>query len=188
LFFRALKKERRFEVWAKNKNESEFLKLIEYPFCAFSGKLGPKRKQGDFQIPEGVYFIDRYNPLSNFHLSLGINYPNKADKLNSKSPRGGDIFIHGDCQTIGCIPLTDDKIKELYVLAVQAKENGQSQIPIHIFPFDFSTNKINEMIAENQLSEHRSFWNNLSKVYNDFETKRILRTIDVNSSGHYILK
>lgn len=109
--------------------------VCTYPFCASSGILGPKRKEGDRQIPEGIYYINHFNPVSNFHLSLGINYPNPSDKILSDPAQPGESFyIHGNCVTIGCIPISDDKIKELYILAVEAYNNGQVKIPVHIFP------------------------------------------------------
>lgn len=68
------------EVYAKSKQESVYTKIYEYRICARSGQLGPKRKQGDGQVPEGFYYIDRFNPTSNYYLSLGLNYPNLSDK------------------------------------------------------------------------------------------------------------
>src|SRR5688572_30062654 len=135
LFIRALKKEQLLEVWVKERDKETFALLHTYPFCSSSGVLGPKRKEGDLQIPEGIYHVNHFNPLSNFYLSLGVNYPNASDKIlsDTKHP-GGAIYVHGNCVTIGCIPITDDGIKELYVLAVEAKNNGQKQIPIHIYP------------------------------------------------------
>ena len=71
-----------------------------------SGTMGPKRLQGDYQVPEGFYYINEFNPNSNYHLHLGLNYPNASDKILSDSLRpGGDIYIHGSCVSIGCIPL-----------------------------------------------------------------------------------
>ncbi len=135
LFIRAFKKEKLLEVWVKEAEKEKYILLNTYDFCETSGTLGPKRKEGDLQIPEGVYTINHFNPQSNFYLSLGINYPNASDRILS-DPRkpGGNIYLHGNCVTIGCIPLTDDKIKELYVLAVEARNNGQEKIPVHIFP------------------------------------------------------
>ncbi len=132
----AYKNEKKVEVWATNTNEYQLIKT--YDFCSTSGSLGPKRQQGDMQIPEGLYHIDRFNPASNFYLSLGINYPNSSDRMRANGNAGGDIFIHGDCVTIGCIPITDDKIKELYALCVLAKDQGQNHIPVNIFPFKMS--------------------------------------------------
>src|SRR5690606_38541321 len=92
------------DVYAKTKQETKYKKILSYKICSRSGQLGPKRKQGDYQVPEGFYYIDRFNPSSNFYLSLGLNYPNAADKRNSKANHlGGDIFIHGSCVTIGCL-------------------------------------------------------------------------------------
>ena len=111
LFIRAFKKEEKLEVWVKGKNNTNYVFLKTYDICSTSGELGPKRKRGDLQIPEGFYHINTFNPYSNFYLSLQINYPNKSDRiLGYKANLGGDIFIHGNCVTIGCIPITDDKI------------------------------------------------------------------------------
>ena len=97
---------------------------------------GPKRREGDLQIPEGFYYIDRFNPKSNFYLSLGINYPNQSDRvLGKRGNLGGDIHSYTAAGvTIGCVPITDEYIKEVYWLAVQAKSNGHAKIPVHIFP------------------------------------------------------
>ena len=135
IYIRAFKQEKLVEIWAKDKNKSEYLLLRTYNFCKSSGTLGPKRKEGDNQIPEGFYRIVTFNPESKFYLSLGINYPNKSDRvLGDTTNLGGDIFIHGDCVTVGCIPITDEKIQELYILAVDAKAAGNGRIPISIFP------------------------------------------------------
>ena len=188
IYLRAFKKERTLEVWVKPTNKETFTHLLDYPFCAFSGKNGPKRKEGDRQIPEGFYTIDRFNPTSNFHLSLGINYPNKSDKiLGNKTRPGSDIFIHGGCATIGCIPITDDKIKELYVLAVSAKSAGQKNIPVHIFPRkldDESSVKIRSKRADQP--ELIAFWANLKKGYDHFEVNQTIPSISVNSKGKYL--
>ncbi len=110
ILLRAYKQESELELWAKNKKDKQYTLLKTYKICASSGTLGPKRKQGDIQVPEGFYVIDRFNPVSNFYLSLGVSYPNASDKiLGVKGALGGDIFIHGNCVTIGCLPISDDK-------------------------------------------------------------------------------
>ena len=87
---------------------------------AFSGKLGPKNQQGDLQIPEGVYRASVLNPNSSYYLSIGVNYPNQNDRkrgLKKKiSNLGGDIFIHGRSVTIGCVPVGDHYIEELFYI------------------------------------------------------------------------
>src|ERR1051326_507525 len=125
IFIRAFKMEKQLEVWAKAPKQEKYTLVKTYAICSSSGNVGPKRKQGDGQVPEGFYEIERFNPSSNFYLSLGVSYPNASDKiLGSKGNLGGDIFIHGSCVTIGCMPITDDKIKEVYLMAVEAKSNG----------------------------------------------------------------
>jgi murein L,D-transpeptidase YafK len=204
LFIRVFKKEQKLEIWAKNESDKSFQILKTYDIASPTGDLGPKRKQGDMQTPEGFYFIDRFNPVSNFHLSLGINYPNESDKiLGEKGNLGGDIFIHGSTVTVGCMPMTDDKIKEIYILAVEAKNAGQSQIPVHIFPMNLSKNHFKDLEKYANSSEFLEywsrlkggqkidsqrfikFWNNLKIGFDIFEEKHILPKVSINKDGTY---
>ena len=131
-----LKHEKILEVWGKRDNR--WRKILTYPFTAFSGRLGPKLKEGDRQIPEGIYGISYLNPNSKFHLSMRVNYPNLYDKKMAKREKrtnlGGDIMIHGSNQTIGCIPIGDEKIEELYFLAQKV---GINNIKVILSPVDF---------------------------------------------------
>jgi murein L,D-transpeptidase YafK len=189
LFIRAFKKEMKLEAWIKEKGTNEFKLLATYDFCATSGKLGPKRREGDLQIPEGIYFLNHFNPQSNFHLSLGINYPNASDLiLSDKKSPGGAIYIHGNCVTVGCIPVTDDKINELYILAVEAKNNGQEKIPVHIFPAKLDEGMVESLSKEESADEKlKIFWRNLQLIYRDFKNSRRLKTVSVNKKGEYYL-
>lgn len=187
LYLRAFKKEQKLEVWVKENGTDTYGHLHTYDFCNVSGKPGPKRKEGDLQIPEGVYEINHFNPLSKFHLSLGINYPNTSDKILSdpKNP-GSSIYIHGNCVTVGCIPITDEKIEELYILAVEAVNNGQQKIPVHIFPTRLETSSVEMLIKEvNPNPETIKFWKNLQIIYNDFETSNKVKSVHVNKKGEY---
>ncbi len=190
IYLRAFKMEKTLEVYARDKNRTTFRYIKSYRFCALSGKLGPKQQQGDLQVPEGFYHIDRFNPWSSYHLSLGINYPNDADRILSPHKNlGGDIFIHGDCVTIGCIPLTDDKIKEMYVLSVEARNNGQRQIPVHIFPMKMNAQGMKYLNAIYSGEEKKmQFWNNLKEGYDHFETTAQLPAFEVNTEGRYVFK
>ena len=190
LFIRAFKNEGNLEVWVKQKDTDTFSLLHTYSFCSTSGLLGPKRKEGDLQIPEGIYEINHFNPQSNFYLSLGINYPNASDKIlsDAKHP-GGDIYIHGNCVTVGCIPLTDDKIKELYVLAVEAKSNGQDKIPVHIFPDRLSADMIQKIGDEFSTNKATiQLWNDLQLIYKDFESSKKIKPLSIDAKGKYSLK
>lgn len=185
LYLRAFKKEAVLEVWAKSRNEEPYRLLTTYPFCKNSGILGPKRKEGDRQIPEGFYQISHYNPKSSFHLSLKVNYPNASDLILSDPQQpGSDIYIHGDCQTVGCIPLTDQKIEELYFLSVLGKSQNDS-IPIHILPFKMNEENFEKNIAH--FSQHQTFWKALQTGYDFFEKERRIPEVSVDDDGQYLI-
>jgi len=186
LHLRAYKKQGQLEVWVRAKAAKEFKLIKTYPFAGTSGQIGPKRKQGDRQIPEGFYTIDRFNPWSSYHLSLGLDYPNPSDRiLGKKGALGGDIFIHGSDVTIGCIPITDTLIEELYLLCVEAKDRGQRKIPVHIFPcrMDESGKQMLSTIDANSSTRH--LWSDLEKAYCDFESNRALSKIVFLENGQH---
>ena len=165
VMFRLLKTHRELEVWARNRNGGPFELLHAYPLAATSGTLGPKRHAGDGQVPEGFYEINRFNPNSNFHLSLGLNYPTAAERALGEPDPGGDIFIHGGEVTIGCMPITDAGIEEVYLLAVLARAAGQTAIPVHILPFPITE----EELAKRASSPHLAYWRGLRPGYEYFE-------------------
>lgn len=175
------------DIYAKNKQDVSYWKFLTYKICSRSGQLGPKRAQGDGQVPEGFYHIDKFNPTSNFYLSLGLNYPNLSDKRKSKAGNlGGDIFIHGSCVTIGCLPMTDDFIKEIYLLAIHARNNGQNKIPVYIFPFQMTNQnmlKYKEKYKNN--TELISFWTNLKIGHDKFLKDLHELSIKVSENGDY---
>ena len=182
----AYKQEDILEIYAKNKNDKTYKKIAEYKIASKSGILGPKRMEGDLQVPEGFYYIDRFNPASSYYLSLGINYPNEADRKKSNAKKlGGDIFIHGANVTIGCMPMTDDKIKEIYLYAIYAKDNGQSKIPVYIFPFKMTDDNFNyyKKIYESSLID---FWKNIKEGYDIFQNTKKEITIKIDNNGNYI--
>jgi len=185
ILFRAFKNEAQLELWLKQ--GENYIIYKTYNVCYSSGKLGPKRKEGDLQVPEGFYFIDRFNPQSNFYLSLGINYPNESDKiLSDKLKPGSDIFIHGACVSVGCLPMTDDKIKEIYIIALLAKQGNGQKIPVHIYPFKFSL--LNKFLYYSKYSEQVVFWKNLEEEYLNFEKNKKLRKINIDKNGKYIFE
>lgn len=184
IFIRGFKQEKILEIWVKNKEQATFQKLLEYDFCKLSGELGPKRKEGDFQVPEGFYKIDRFNPQSSYYLSLGINYPNKSDKIRGdKNKPGSDIFIHGNCVTVGCIPITDDKIKELYILAKQANSNGQDTIHVNIYPARLTHENIEYLKTKYQAQI--DFWKELKVIYDQFEKTKQVPDFLITDRGEY---
>ena len=117
-----------------------------YKMTNFSGKLGPKLREGDGQIPEGIYGVGYLNPNSAFHLSLNVSYPNAFDRARSmedgRENLGGDIMIHGGGATVGCIPIGDDAIEEVFFLAAKA---GRKNVTVIISPYDMRKGRIAEL-------------------------------------------
>lgn len=188
LFIRIFKKDKIVEVWLKSKSKKEFQLFKSYKICASSGTLGPKHQQGDNQVPEGFYSVSAFNPYSNYYLSLGVSYPNESDKMKWKNNLGGDIMIHGNCVTIGCIPLTDEFIKEVYILAVEAKNGGQQTIPIHIFPTKLDEKGMTFLQNTFEKSSLIDFWKNLKTGYDYFEVHHFIPKIKADGNGTYIFQ
>ena len=132
-----LKQERQLEIWVSD-GSHDFRFLKTYPILAASGTSGPKLKQGDRQVPEGLYKIESLNPNSRFHLALRVNYPNDFDKehghSDSRTNLGGDIMIHGGAASIGCLAMGDQAAEDLFVLAA---ETGIKNISVIVAPVDF---------------------------------------------------
>ncbi len=190
MFLRAFKDEQELELWvpklADDGQASPWIKVHTWKVTGRSGGPGPKRREGDYQVPEGVYVIDRYNPNSNFHLSLGLNYPNASDKVRS-DPRlpGSDIFIHGGSATVGCLPLGDDGVELLFLTALDAKTNGAAPVRVHIFPFRMEPGSFAEWTRKYAI--HAEFWTELLPVYQEFEKSKIPPRVNVTSEGAYQL-
>lgn len=190
IYIRSFKYDSELEVWVRNSNNEPYKLFKTYKVCALAGGMGPKRMEGDYQVPEGFYYINEFNPSSSYHLSLGINYPNASDRILSDSIKpGGDIYIHGSCLTVGCIPIQNNQIEELYILAANAKTQGQDFIPVHIFPIRFNNKKSFEYFAratkENQ--DVQRFAIRIKEVYDFFEEKKKLPLISVNKKGEYVV-
>ena len=190
LYLRSFKYDSQLEVWVRNSSKENYKLFKTYKICALSGSLGPKRMEGDYQVPEGFYYINSFNPRSNYHLALGINYPNVSDALLSDSLKpGGEIYIHGNCITVGCIPVKDNQIEELYLLASFAKDNGEDFIPVHIFPVRYNNPKSSEYLlkATKEDQEYQHFAARIKEVYDYFEQHKKLPLISVNKKGDYVV-
>ncbi len=190
IFVRAFKAEGELELWAAPpRGGARWVRVRTFEICASSGALGPKTFQGDLQVPEGFYHIDRFNPTSAFHLSLGLNYPNRSDR--ARTPRGvvpgGDIFIHGGCATIGCLPLRDAPISTLYVAAVAAHDAGQARIPVHVFPcrMDRPTCVLTLVKAAAGDATKMMFWEGLRPGFEAFEATGVPPSMRAEADGSY---
>ncbi len=132
----AFKKERKVQLWARQA-DSHWKYVHTYPLTASSGHLGPKLKEHDRQIPEGIYRLTSFNPFSAMHLSMMLNYPNQFDRqhasLDGRSKLGGDIFIHGKDMSVGCLAVGNKAIEQLFYLTHQV---GLEHVRIIIAPND----------------------------------------------------
>jgi murein L,D-transpeptidase YafK len=190
VYIRSFKYDSEMEVWVKSKITDEFKLFKTYKVCALAGTLGPKRIEGDYQVPEGFYYINEFKPNSTYHLSLGLNYPNAADRILADSLQpGGDIYIHGSCVTQGCIPITNPQIEELYILTTHAKNNGQDFIPVHIFPVRFNNPKsmayLERLMRDD--SELRDFEKTMKQAYDFFDVTKQIPVVGVTTKGEYVL-
>ena len=191
ILLRAFKEERELELWAGPRGRP-LTRIKTYPICAESGTLGPKRQEGDEQIPEGFYAVNRFNPWSNFHLALGLDYPNASDRiLGARGRLGGDIMIHGNCVTVGCIPIQNDPIEEVYLVAVDAQANGQARIPVHIFPARLDEAGMKALSARpGVIPPLLAFWRSLQTGYQLFEKTRRppLVTVDPHNGEYRVAR
>lgn len=189
IYLRSFKYNSNLEVWVRQQPGDTFSLFKAYRICALAGTMGPKRMEGDYQVPEGIYYINEFKANSTYHLSLGLNYPNPSDRILSDSLRpGSEIYIHGSCVTVGCIPITDPMIEELYVLSSHARAAGQEFIPVHIFPAKYKEQRSAEYlekILEND-PELKTFEHNLRKAYDIFEHTRKLPVVAITPKGDYV--
>ena len=191
VFIRGFKTEGQVELWAATKDRDAAWVLVRsFPVCAASGELGPKRRMGDLQVPEGFYTLSLFNPHSDFHLSLGVSYPNAADRFHSRGgPPGNAIMVHGNCVTIGCLPLQDGPIEDLYLAAVMARDAGQKTIPIHLFPCRLDEADCQDRLAAaaTDRPDLAAFWAGLRPGYDAFAATGAPPVVRANRDGTYTL-
>jgi len=188
IYLRFFKAHNEGELWARASDTGQYKLIKSYRMCALSGSLGPKRWEGDRQVPEGFYFIDEFNPKSDFYLSLLLNYPNYTDLIKgNRAKPGGDIYIHGGCVTIGCLPMTDPVIMEIYTLCLNAKMAGQTYIPVHIYPIRFDRKGLDFLGREyGSDTTKQRFWVNLKSEYDYFERNHKLTPVMYSPDGRYL--
>lgn len=180
ILVRIYKEESELEVWKQDRS-GRFALLKTYPICRWSGALGPKRKQGDRQAPEGFYTITpgQMNPKSSYYLAFNLGFPNAYDRSHGYS--GAFLMVHGDCSSSGCYSMSDEQMAEIYALGREAFLGGQKSFQVQALPF--------RMTALN-LAKHRSnpsmaFWRMLKEGTDQFEVTRLEPRVDV-CSGRYV--
>ncbi len=191
IYLRIFKDEGQLELWARTGSAAPFRLVQTYPILCASGTLGPKRREGDNQVPEGFYQVDRYNPRSLFQLSLGLDYPNAADRILTADPEhpGTDIFIHGNAVSVGCLAMGDAAAEEIYLAASDARAAGGSDPAAHIFPCRMSDANWNRILAPlcGGRPELEALWHSLRTAYNQFDATRQVPVVTVNAGGQYVV-
>jgi murein L,D-transpeptidase YafK len=165
VFIRIMKESSELELWMKGR--SGWVLMSSYPICAWSGNLGPKLKEGDHQSPEGFYVVNRraMNPNSNYHLSFNLNFPNAYDRAHGRT--GSFLMVHGECASVGCYAMTNPGIEDIYGLVEAAQRNGQSGVPVHVFPFRMT----DANLARHRDSPWLGYWRNLKEGWDWFEAR-----------------
>jgi murein L,D-transpeptidase YafK len=185
VFIRIFKQEKELELWVRNKNAGQYTFFKKIAICASSGELGPKRKEGDYQVPEGIYDISAFNPNSSYYLALQVGYPNKSDRILKTGQRaGGEIMIHGNCVTIGCIPLEDDPVKDVYILCVEARNNKNTP-RCEIYPCRFTDENV-KALKTKYPTEKNNFWDGIRPAYSYFEKNKTPISYTINQKGAYV--
>jgi murein L,D-transpeptidase YafK len=180
VLIRTYKKEAELEIW-KMKSDGRYALLKSYPMCRWSGQLGPKKSEGDRQVPEGFYTITpgQMNPNSNYYLSFNVGYPNAYDRAYGRT--GGTIMVHGVCSSAGCFSMTDAQIAEIYALAREAFNGGQRQIQMQSYPFHMTA----ENLAKHRLDPNIAFWKELKVGSDHFEVSKTEPPVGV-CRKHYV--
>lgn len=189
IMMRIFKQENTLEVW-KRKDTGRYALLAEYEICKWSGKFGPKFKEGDRQAPEGFYTVNKHqlNPASKYHLSFNMGYPNTYDRAHGRT--GSHLMIHGACSSAGCYSMTDEYVQEIYALARESLRGGQKKFQVQAYPFRLTAKNL----VKHRNDKHYKFWTMLKQGYDHFEITRIPPKVDVcnrsyvfntTSSGNY---
>lgn len=161
---RIFKEEAEMEVWKKTR-DGQYELLKTYPICRWSGDLGPKKKQGDRQAPEGFYTITpgQMNPASSYYLAFNTGFPNAYDRAMGYT--GSELMVHGDCSSRGCYAMTDEQIQEIYALARESFFGGQKSFQLQAFPFRMTAMNM----AKHRNNPNFAFWKMIKEGYDNFE-------------------
>ena len=175
IVLRIFKEDGELEVWKKKAETSRYALLKKYDICKWSGKLGPKFKEGDRQAPEGFYTIApaQMNPKSSYHLSFNIGFPNAYDRANERS--GSHLMVHGACSSAGCYSMTDEQIQEIYTLARQAFQGGQRAFQVQAYPFRMTPANM----ARHRNDPNMEFWQMLKEGHDHFQVTGQPPKVDV---------
>ncbi|AQX22009.1 Murein L,D-transpeptidase YafK [Bartonella sp. CDC_skunk] len=167
IMMRFFKEDNIAEIWKQNRS-GVFVLVVSYDICKWSGRLGPKYREGDFQAPEGFYTVqeNQMNPYSKYYLSFNIGFPNLYDQIHGRT--GSYLMVHGACSSVGCYSMNDRNMAQIYAFARDAFKGGQKEFQLHAFPFRMT----DANMQRHYTSPHYEFWMMLKEGYDFFETNR----------------
>ena len=182
MLLRVFKLEREVEVWVQPEDQQTFVLFRIFPICFYSGKLGPKVKEGDMQSPEGFYFVGpaQMRAKSQYHRAIDFAFPNDYDAAQGYT--GTELLIHGNCVSSGCYAMTDPFVEQLYELGSATAATAAQGFWIHAFPFHMTA----EALAGQQDSPWLGFWEQLKAGYDAFETSRVPPHIRVEGGRYFV--
>lgn len=181
VYLRIYKLSSEIEVWVQKGDRFEH--FATYPICMWSGRLGPKLREGDRQAPEGFYTVDKdaLNPNSRMHLSFNLGFPNVYDR--GKGRTGSFLMVHGGCASIGCYAVTDKVVDEVWALVTAALDNGQRRIPVHAFPFRMTEHNLRLRKGD----RWAGFWADLKNGADLFDKTKVPPVVSV-CGGRYVFE
>ena len=167
IFIRIFKREFELEVWMQR--DGVFHRFATYPMCVWSGKLGPKVREGDQQAPEGFYTVDAtaLNPNSQWYRSFNLGYPNAYDRAHSRT--GSFLMVHGGCASVGCFAMTDAQMDDIWQLVTAALTGGQKRFQVQVFPFRMT----HDRLAHYRDHPSIQFWQTLKTGHDLFESSLV---------------
>jgi len=167
ILVRIFKQESELEIWKQDRS-GKYALLKTYPMCRWSGKLGPKTRDGDRQAPEGFYHVSSgmLNPNSQYYLSFNLGYPNRLEAALGYT--GDALMVHGACSSSGCYAMTDEGVAEIYAVVRDALKGGQSSFQVQAFPFRMTPDNM----AKYRSDPNFAFWTNLKEAYDIFDVSR----------------
>ncbi len=181
VYVRIFKLESELELWVEK--DGRFVRFATYPICLWSGRLGPKLREGDRQAPEGFYTVaaEQLNPNSRMYRSFSLGFPNAFDEAHGRS--GSFLMVHGGCASIGCYAVTDPVVGEIWSLVTAALDQGQARFPVHAFPFRMTDSNLKLRRG----SRWEGFWADLKKGYDLFEASHLPPMVSV-CNGRYVFE
>lgn len=180
VYVRIFKLESELELWVEK--DGRFVHFATYPICLWSGRLGPKLREGDRQAPEGFYTVaaEQLNPNSRMHRSFNLGFPNIFDQAHGRT--GSFLMVHGGCASVGCYAVTDPAVDEIWRLVTAALDQGQARFPVHVFPFRMTDRNVRLRKG----FRWEGFWADLKQGYDLFERSGMPPVASV-CKGRYVL-